>query len=95
MSTGADYDELIRDWDIERTNFSMITGDNCLPALALLIGAGAMLAGRVPENTLLSHDLLEAVYARASPVTAPDLVDDYTGRYLAYSARQHRWARGD
>lgn len=39
MSTGADYDELIRDWDIERTNFSMITGDNCLPALALLVAA--------------------------------------------------------
>jgi methylmalonyl-CoA mutase, N-terminal domain len=39
MSTGDDYDELIRDWDLEKTNFSMITGDNCLPALALLVAA--------------------------------------------------------
>ncbi|GAA0997311.1 methylmalonyl-CoA mutase family protein [Acrocarpospora macrocephala] len=39
MSTGDDYDELIRDWDLETTNFSMITGDNCLPALALLAAA--------------------------------------------------------
>jgi methylmalonyl-CoA mutase, N-terminal domain len=39
MSTGDDYDELIRDWDLESTNFSMITGDNCLPALALLAAA--------------------------------------------------------
>ena len=39
MSTGDDYDELIRDWDLTSTNFSMITGDNCLPALALLAAA--------------------------------------------------------
>lgn len=39
MSTGEDYDELIRDWDLEKTNFSMITGDNCLPALALIAAA--------------------------------------------------------
>ena len=53
------------------------------------------LAGRVPENTLLSHDLFEGFYARAGLVTDIDLVDDYPGGYLAYSARQHRWVRGD
>ena len=53
------------------------------------------LAGRVPENTLLSHDLFEGFYARAGLVTDMDLVDDYPGSYLAYSARQHRWVRGD
>ena len=53
------------------------------------------LAGRVPENTLLSHDLFEGFYARAGLVTDIDLVDDYPGSYLAYSARQHRWVRGD
>ncbi|MFV0315883.1 MAG: acyl-CoA mutase large subunit family protein [Microthrixaceae bacterium] len=39
MSTGDDYDELVRDWDMTHTNFSMITGDNCLPALALITAA--------------------------------------------------------
>lgn len=39
MSTGGDYDELVRGWDLQTTNFSMITGDNCLPALALLAAA--------------------------------------------------------
>ena len=34
-------------------------------------------------------------YARAGLVTDIDLVDDYPGSYLAYSARQHRWVRGD
>jgi len=53
------------------------------------------LAGRAPENTLLSHDLFEGFYARAGLVTDIDLVDDYPGNYLAYSARQHRWVRGD
>ena len=55
----------------------------------------AALAGRVPENTLLSHDLFEGFYARAGLVTDIDFVDDYPGSYLAHSARQHRWVRGD
>ena len=45
----------------------------------------AALAGRVPENTLLSHDLFEGFYARAGLVTDIDLVDDYPANYLAYS----------
>jgi cyclic beta-1,2-glucan synthetase len=53
------------------------------------------LAGRVPRNTLLSHDLFEGFYARAGLVTDIDLVDDYPASYLAYAARQHRWVRGD
>ena len=55
----------------------------------------AALAGRVPENTLLSHDLFEGFYARAGLVTDTDLVDDYPAHYLAFAARQHRWVRGD
>jgi methylmalonyl-CoA mutase N-terminal domain/subunit len=39
MSTGEDYDGLIRDWDLETSNFSLITGENCLPALALITAA--------------------------------------------------------
>jgi cyclic beta-1,2-glucan glucanotransferase len=53
------------------------------------------LENRIPENTLLSHDLFEGFYARAGLVTDIDLVDDYPASYLAYSARQHRWVRGD
>ena len=39
LSTVEDYDEIIRDWELETTNFSLITGDNCLPALALICAA--------------------------------------------------------
>src|SRR6185436_2789226 len=55
----------------------------------------AALHGRVPDNTLLSHDLFEGLYARAGLCTDIDLVDDYPSNYLAFAARQHRWVRGD
>jgi cyclic beta-1,2-glucan synthetase len=55
----------------------------------------AALANRVPENTLLSHDLFEGFYARAGLVTDIQLVDDYPSNYLAFAARQDRWVRGD
>ena len=53
------------------------------------------LAGRVPENTLLSHDLFEG--STRAPGCAPTSSWSTTIRrnYLAFAARQHRWVRGD
>ncbi len=51
--------------------------------------------GRFPENTLLSHDLIEGNYARAGLATDLTVFDDYPARYLSYSRRKHRWIRGD
>lgn len=48
-----------------------------------------------PENTILSHDLIEGIYARAGLVTDIELVDGYPASYIAYMRRQHRWVRGD
>ncbi len=53
------------------------------------------LDGRVPENSLLSHDLFESLYARAALVTDIELLDDYPAHYDSYAHRQHRWTRGD
>jgi len=53
------------------------------------------LAGRVPESSVLSHDLLEGIFARAGLVSDVDLVEDFPTRYDVAAARQHRWARGD
>ena len=53
------------------------------------------LADRVPENSLLSHDLFESLFARAALVTDIELLDDYPASYIAYARRQHRWTRGD
>ena len=50
---------------------------------------------RFPENTLLSHDLIEGEHARVGLVTDLELIDDYPSTYESYSKRKHRWVRGD
>ncbi len=52
-------------------------------------------AGRFPENSLLSHDLIEGSFARAGLVTDIEVFDDYPTRYLTATRRSHRWVRGD
>jgi cyclic beta-1,2-glucan synthetase len=55
----------------------------------------AALAGRVPDNTLLSHDLFEGTFARSGLVSDIELVEEFPSRYDVAAARQHRWTRGD
>ena len=55
----------------------------------------AALAGRVPERTLLSHDLFEGIFARAGLASDVEVVEDFPGRYDVAALRHHRWARGD
>lgn len=50
---------------------------------------------RVPEQSLLSHDLFESVFARAALVSDVEFLDDYPTQYDTYAKRQHRWTRGD
>ncbi|ATW26012.1 GH36-type glycosyl hydrolase domain-containing protein [Candidatus Formimonas warabiya] len=53
------------------------------------------LNGVIPENTVLSHDLLEGCYVRVGLATDLELVDAYPARYNSYIMRMHRWVRGD
>src|SRR5574341_1519414 len=53
------------------------------------------LAGRMPENALLSHDLLEGIYGRVGLVTDIVLFEDYPPHYFVYIRRSRRWIRGD
>ena len=55
----------------------------------------AALERRIPESTLLSHDLLEGIFARSGLVTDIEVVEEFPSRYYVAAARQHRWARGD
>ncbi|MEO8113016.1 MAG: glycosyl transferase, partial [Phenylobacterium sp.] len=55
----------------------------------------AALEGRIPEAAVLSHDLLEGIYARAGLVSDVEVVEDFPARYDAGALRHHRWARGD
>ncbi|ANB03777.1 GH36-type glycosyl hydrolase domain-containing protein [Ectothiorhodospira sp. BSL-9] len=51
--------------------------------------------GRLPENLILSHDLLEGGYARSALVTDVDLLETLPATYPAEASRRHRWIRGD
>lgn len=53
------------------------------------------LLNRVPENSLLSHDLFESLFARTALITDIELLDEYPAFYDTYAKRQHRWTRGD
>jgi cyclic beta-1,2-glucan synthetase len=55
----------------------------------------ASLAGRVPENTMLSHDLFEGVFARAALASDIEVVEEFPNRYDVDVQRRHRWVRGD
>jgi len=55
----------------------------------------AALDGKIAENTVLSHDLLEGIFARAGLVTDIEVVEEFPSRYAVSAARQHRWVRGD
>lgn len=50
---------------------------------------------RFPENRILSHDLIEGLFARTALATDIEFFDAYPGKYLAYTSRLHRWIRGD
>jgi cyclic beta-1,2-glucan synthetase len=52
-------------------------------------------AGLVPENSILSHDLFEGILGRVGLVTDITLFEDYPPDYLSYAHRSHRWIRGD
>jgi len=55
----------------------------------------AALKGRVPDSTMLSHDLFEGVFARSGLASDIEVVEEFPARYDVAAARQHRWARGD
>ena len=53
------------------------------------------LKGRLPENRILSHDLLEGCYARSGLASDVQLYEEYPARYSTDVSRRHRWVRGD
>ncbi len=55
----------------------------------------AALAGRIAESSVLSHDLLEGIFARAGLVSDVEVFEDFPLRYDVAASRQHRWTRGD
>ena len=54
-----------------------------------------VLGEAIPENQVLSHDLLEGCYLRCGLATDIFLMDDYPTKYMTYINRLSRWIRGD
>lgn len=54
-----------------------------------------VLTNEIPQNTVLSHDLLEGSYLRCGLATDIMLLDGYPTGYNSFKARLHRWIRGD
>ena len=53
------------------------------------------LSGRLPENLILSHDLLEGCYVRSALASDICLYEEYPDNYITDKNRRHRWIRGD
>ncbi len=54
-----------------------------------------VLEAAFPDNTILSHDLLEGSYLRCALLSDVVLMDGCPAKYFSWAKRQHRWARGD
>ena len=53
------------------------------------------LTDRLPENRILSHDLIEGCYARSGLLSDVQLYEEYPSQYSTDVSRRHRWIRGD
>ncbi|MDI5934061.1 GH36-type glycosyl hydrolase domain-containing protein [Halomonas kalidii] len=53
------------------------------------------LEGRIPENCILSHDLLEGLCGRVGLTSDIVVYESFPADYLEHAARWHRWLRGD
>ncbi|TVQ58107.1 MAG: cellobiose phosphorylase, partial [Rhodobacteraceae bacterium] len=53
------------------------------------------LAGRAPENRILSHDLFEGLHGRVALTTDIVVYEGFPASWPELAARQHRWIRGD
>ncbi len=54
-----------------------------------------VLKNQIPENTVLSHDLLEGSYLRCGLASDVEIIDGFPSRVNSYMIRQQRWVRGD
>lgn len=54
-----------------------------------------VLCDRIPENRVLSHDLLEGGFLRTGLLSDIELIDDHPASFHSFQKRLHRWVRGD
>lgn len=55
----------------------------------------SVLKDKMPEETVLSHDIVEGGYLRAGYVSDVQITDSFPQTSASYYRRLHRWVRGD
>lgn len=70
-------------------------GNYCGKGIYDVRAFSAVLAGRIKDGRVLSHDLLEGCYAKAGFASDVSVYDDHPAKYLSFMRREHRWIRGD
>ena len=91
-SAGIDpYSNAVSDVYMDLFGIGSFTGKGIYDVAAFEQATG----NTFPENSILSHDLIEGNFARCGLVTDVEVFDDFPARYHAYALREHRWARGD
>lgn len=55
----------------------------------------SLLSGRLPEEQVLSHDILEGEILRTAFIPQIELTEGFPATAASWEARTHRWVRGD
>ena len=85
------YSDVISDFYQDNFGEGIFTGKGIYDLETFSI----VLNEEIPENTVLSHDLLEGSYLRCGSCTDILLMDGYPSSYLSFKNRLSRWIRGD
>ncbi len=85
------YDSSVSDF------FQDVFSEGCFGGKGIIDIDAFMLAtdGKIPDNTVLSHDMLEGCISRAAFAEDILLYDGEPSQFFAWWKRRHRWLRGD
>jgi cyclic beta-1,2-glucan synthetase len=91
-NTGVDpYAFSVSDPYQDGLGHSIFTGKGIIDIQAFT----SLIAERIPDNRVLSHDLLEGGLLRTGLLSDMELIDGHPALFSTYQMRQHRWIRGD
>ena len=85
------YDSRVSDFYFDTCHEGIFTGKGMYDPYIF----NGILEGRFPDNTILSHDLLEGSFLRVGYASDIYLYDEFPSNYISFMKRQHRWIRGD
>ena len=105
IDTGNSFFQKVYSGKTGLPNYSMAVSDVYQDVFksAIFIGKGIynarvfhqLLNQVIPENRVLSHDLLESCYIRTAFAGNAHIVETFPGSFASYAKRQNRWIRGD